>query len=47
MVSVSLVGTGSDNKMHVLKISRAIILALEDIIANAIAKTEKKAFRFL
>ena len=44
MVSVSLVGTGSDNKMHVLKISKAITPPSDNITANAIAKAEHESF---
>ncbi len=43
----SIVATGSNNKMLVLKISGAIIPASDDIIANAIAKIENEGFEAL
>jgi hypothetical protein len=44
MVSVFLVGTGSDNKMHVFKISSAITQPSDNITVNAITKAEHESF---
>jgi membrane-bound ClpP family serine protease len=46
-IFVSIVATGSDNKVLVLKISGTITPALDDIIANAISKAENEGFEAL